>query len=121
MHIVLQEQRGIAEARELGFRAARGEIIASTDADTIPPREWLQLLVRAFEGNPDLVGIYGPIRLYGGNCRHDPVSRINISATDACLMRHPLPLKERIQSRCHGWKCIRKSREPPALPRDDHL
>ncbi len=71
VYIVLQEQRGIAEARELGFRAARGEIIASTDADSIPPKDWLVRLVAVFRQSPKIVGIYGPARLYDGKPHED--------------------------------------------------
>jgi glycosyltransferase involved in cell wall biosynthesis len=39
---------GPSPARNLGTRAARGEVIAYTDADCIPTRRWLSALTRPF-------------------------------------------------------------------------
>lgn len=58
---------GVAAARQIGFEAARGEIIASTDADTAPAADWLVGLVHALRGGPRIVGAYGPIRLFDGS------------------------------------------------------
>ena len=41
--------RGSYAARNLGIRASRGSIIAFTDADCIPGRGWLRLLVTCFD------------------------------------------------------------------------
>jgi len=51
-------ERGIARAREVGFAAARTGVIASTDADAVPPPHWLERLVEPFS-DPDVVGVYG--------------------------------------------------------------
>lgn len=72
--VIVQMQRGIAKARQLGFLASRGEIIASTDADSAPPRDWLVRLVNALQSAPDIVGVYGPIRLYDGKPIEDLAS-----------------------------------------------
>lgn len=61
--VVHEARPGAAFARQRGFDEARGEIIASTDADTVVPPNWLELIVRSFEKNPDQVGVYGTIRL----------------------------------------------------------
>lgn len=61
--VVHEPRPGPAFARQRGFDEARGEIIASTDADTVVPPDWLELIVRSFERNPDQVGVYGKIRL----------------------------------------------------------
>ncbi len=72
--VLTQSGRGIALARQMGFEAAGGEIIASTDADSAPPRDWLRRLVAALLGSPDAVGVYGPIRLYDGKKHEDLLS-----------------------------------------------
>lgn len=69
--IVEQKRRGIALARQLGFEAARGAIIASTDADSEVPRDWLVRLVRELQCSRGTVGVYGPIRLYDSNKLED--------------------------------------------------
>ncbi|MFQ6117871.1 MAG: glycosyltransferase family 2 protein [Candidatus Bipolaricaulia bacterium] len=61
--VVHEARQGVSFARQRGFEEARGEIVASTDADTVVPPEWLELIVRSFDENPDQVGIYGKILL----------------------------------------------------------
>jgi glycosyltransferase involved in cell wall biosynthesis len=53
-------------ARNRGLRAASTSVVALTDDDTRPPREWLQRAVTAFGRDPNLVCLEGPV--YGG-CR----------------------------------------------------
>lgn len=52
---------GVGRARQAGFDAARGSIIASTDADALPSADWLQQLVTPFS-DPSVVGTFGTIR-----------------------------------------------------------
>jgi len=42
--IIFEEQKGRGAARAAGFKAARGEIILSTDADTAVPPNWVENL-----------------------------------------------------------------------------
>jgi len=51
-------------ARNRGLRAASGEVVALTDDDTRPPRDWLATIHRTFEADPDLVCLEGDV--YGG-------------------------------------------------------
>src|SRR4051794_27972494 len=39
--VVRETARGVCQARQRGTIEARGEIVVSTDADTVPPRDWL--------------------------------------------------------------------------------
>lgn len=52
---------GPAAARNRGWRAARGEIIAFTDDDTIASPEWLKNGVHAFD--PDVKAVWGKIEM----------------------------------------------------------
>lgn len=57
--IVRQPIQGIAYARNAGFDAARGDIIARIDADTVVPEQWLERLLPHFEQS-EVVGVSGP-------------------------------------------------------------
>lgn len=50
-HAVTGIAHGPAVARNLGWQAARGEIIAFTDDDCIPEADWLQSALTAFVGD----------------------------------------------------------------------
>ena len=48
-------------ARNEGALIAKGKILAMTDADTIPPKHWLERIAINFERNPSVVATCGPI------------------------------------------------------------
>jgi len=52
--------RGPAVARNTGWRAARGELIAFTDDDTVPARDWLSRGERAMR-NSELAAVRGRV------------------------------------------------------------
>lgn len=53
--------RGPAGARNRGWRAARGALVAFTDDDTIPAPDWLMAGVHAFESNRQWVALSGRV------------------------------------------------------------
>lgn len=60
VEFVRQERQGPAAARNRGARLARGEILAYTDSDCVPDREWLARLIARFdEGTAAVGGTYG--------------------------------------------------------------
>lgn len=60
--LISEPRRGVAQARETGFRAAQGEIIATTDADTLVPPNWLARISDYFETHPEVIAIGGPVK-----------------------------------------------------------
>jgi glycosyltransferase involved in cell wall biosynthesis len=56
--VIHEPKRGYIHAVTAGFAGAAGEIIASTDADTIVPAEWLESLVKGL-CEPGVVGYGG--------------------------------------------------------------
>jgi glycosyltransferase involved in cell wall biosynthesis len=60
--IVLKDltRRGPAWARNEGIRQARGDLLAFTDDDCIPPLDWLEQLIRAID-KYDAAGAGGPL------------------------------------------------------------
>jgi len=62
VRVVPEPRRGVCQARQTGVDAARGEVIASTDADTVPPTDWLRRLDATLLADPALVAVAGPCR-----------------------------------------------------------
>jgi len=64
--VIYEPARGCAIARQTGFAASASAISASTDADTILSRDWLQRIWAHFAESSDVVGIYGPFKFHDG-------------------------------------------------------
>jgi glycosyltransferase involved in cell wall biosynthesis len=58
--VIDEPQRGLVQAREAGCLAAKGQLIANIDADTILPEGWLRTALAEFAHRPDLVALSGP-------------------------------------------------------------
>lgn len=59
--IVSESRQGIASARDAGFRAATGDIVARTDADSLATPQWLLEIESFFSKSPRCVAVSGPI------------------------------------------------------------
>lgn len=60
--VVPEPRAGVCWARQRGTLAARGEIVVSTDADTVHPRDWLTRLDARFRNHPEAIAVAGPCR-----------------------------------------------------------
>ena len=58
--VVSEPRPGVCWARQSGTSAAAGEIVVSTDADTVYDRGWLSRIDAAFLADPALVAVAGP-------------------------------------------------------------
>lgn len=54
-YVAVRATQGAAGARNAGWRAAQGEVIAFTDDDTVPDRNWLLAGLRALAGGASAV------------------------------------------------------------------
>ncbi len=61
--VVVEKQAGITPARNAGFNAATGDIIARTDADTRPHPDWLEKISQCFD-SPNTIGVTGTNEFY---------------------------------------------------------
>lgn len=92
--VLIEKSAGVAHARQKGCSEAKGEIIASTDSDTLVPDNWIETIAKKFKDNPDMVGYGGQGTLYSG-----PLT--------AKVMQHalyPFWVVDRVFS--HGWNLI---------------
>lgn len=60
--VIIQKSKGVGGARNDGVSIAKGDIIATTDADCIAPPEWLEIIQKNFEREKNAVGVFGPVK-----------------------------------------------------------
>ncbi len=63
--VVREHRRGVALARDYGWRVAKGDVIAFTDADTVVAENWIEEIEDSLNSNA--VAVYGPVYLFDGN------------------------------------------------------
>jgi glycosyltransferase involved in cell wall biosynthesis len=64
--VVTEKRAGVCWARQAGTQAARGEIIISTDADTLFSDNWLSVIDKTFKYNKKVIAVSGPCRYIDG-------------------------------------------------------
>lgn len=62
--VVDEPKKGITFARQAGYMASRGRLIANIDADNHVPAGWLKKAVAAFDQDPGLICLSGPLVYY---------------------------------------------------------
>jgi glycosyltransferase involved in cell wall biosynthesis len=58
--VIDEERKGLTRARQAGFEASTGDLIANIDADTIIPSGWINKVFKKFEKDQNLVALSGP-------------------------------------------------------------
>jgi glycosyltransferase involved in cell wall biosynthesis len=61
---IFEPRKGITRARQRGFLAATGDILAYVDADTRPPAGWIDQIWQQFGRDGDLACLSGPYSFY---------------------------------------------------------
>ncbi|MBP7060484.1 MAG: glycosyltransferase family 2 protein [Candidatus Moranbacteria bacterium] len=64
VQVVDEPKKGLVQARQSGYRASHGDLIANIDADTRMPAGWLKRVFLEFETQPQLVALSGPYEYY---------------------------------------------------------
>ncbi|TXN32299.1 glycosyltransferase family 2 protein [Lacisediminihabitans profunda] len=63
--VIVELAHGIWPAAAAGYDAAKGDVIARLDADSVPPVDWLQHVEATLAGLPEVDVVTGPGDLYG--------------------------------------------------------
>ncbi|HEV2402833.1 MAG TPA: glycosyltransferase family 2 protein [Candidatus Saccharimonadales bacterium] len=63
VQIVHEPRQGVVFARDTGFNAARGDIIARIDVDTLIPIDWVERVTNIF-ANPEIDAVSGSISFH---------------------------------------------------------
>jgi glycosyltransferase involved in cell wall biosynthesis len=74
--VIEESRRGISCARQAGFETARGSIVASTDADTVVPPNWLARIDETFRERSQTVGVFGPFQYQPHSASNAPANRL---------------------------------------------
>jgi glycosyltransferase involved in cell wall biosynthesis len=64
VRVIEEPIKGLVRARQAGFLAATGQLIANIDADTRVSAGWLSRVIAAFADNPKLAALSGPYVYY---------------------------------------------------------
>lgn len=64
VRIVNESKKGLHRARETGWRAAKSDIVVTTDADIRFPPQWLQKYEEVLLARPEISAFTGPVRYY---------------------------------------------------------
>ena len=59
VRVIAEPQKGVARARQAGFLAAEGDIVAYVDADTKITKDWMVVMLAEFAADPKLVALSG--------------------------------------------------------------
>ncbi len=66
VRLINETKAGVCFAREAGTLKAKGEIVISTDADTVFKKDWLAKIDKKFTQNKDLIAVCGSCRFIDG-------------------------------------------------------
>jgi len=63
--VVFESQKGVIFAKQKGLLSAKANIVAVTDADTKPPKNWLSIIYQSID-KPEVIGVGGPVVAFDG-------------------------------------------------------
>ncbi|WP_159500039.1 glycosyltransferase family 2 protein [Microbacterium sp. 18062] len=102
---------GIPRAASAGYDAARGDVIARLDADSVPREDWIARIEDAFAGDPGLDFLTGEAIFYGA-CplvhwigRHLYIGGMYAVLTPA--LGHPPLFGSNMAMRADAWRSVR--------------
>lgn len=64
LKVIFEKQKGRGSARFTGFKQAQGDIILSTDADTVVPDNWIERILSVFESDKRVDAVTGTCQTF---------------------------------------------------------
>jgi len=74
--VVDEPRKGMVRARQAGFAASTGDLIANVDADTMVPEGWLDRVLTEFERDENLAALSGPHVYYDLSIFHRALTKV---------------------------------------------
>lgn len=105
--VIFEPKKGIISARNAGFNAANGEIIARTDADTIVPSNWIETIINHFEKDPKLLAFSGPAIF--GHKVFTPLVKLVVFETNKKIFGHNFLYGPNMALRKDVWEKVKNS------------
>lgn len=93
VRVVLEPKKGLSQARQAGFLASTGELVANVDADTRMTQTWISQVIQEFSRDPKLVALSGPFIFYDLSRRMNLVVRAYYVAGYAQYLVHRFILR----------------------------
>lgn len=76
VRVIEEPRKGLPQARQAGFLASTGRLIANVDADSRLPAGWVAQVLGNFAKDPDLVSLSGPLVYYDLSPRESLLVRV---------------------------------------------
>ncbi|MDO8610024.1 MAG: glycosyltransferase family 2 protein [bacterium] len=86
--VIKESQQGMIAARNTGFDAVKGDIIARCDADTILPENWITKINDHFSTDSKISALTGPITYYDGIIKSPILSTTYLNITKYIQKNH---------------------------------
>lgn len=102
--LIHEQQQGITATRNTGFTAAKGDIIARTDADTIVPKTWIEHIHTLFIKN-NIDAVSGPAVYYDLPIKSDIFLSLFFGISKV-MFGHPILLGPNVSIKTDMWHRI---------------
>jgi glycosyltransferase involved in cell wall biosynthesis len=76
VRVIDEPKKGTSQARQTGFLASQGELVAFIDSDVILPKGWIDKIFWEFENNEELVALSGPYTYYDLPKSYEYISKV---------------------------------------------
>ncbi len=104
--VINAKVQGITPTRNAGFNAAKGDIIARTDADTTVPTDWIEQIERLFTQNA-VDAVSGPAIYYDSPIKSDVFIKFFFWMSKL-LFGHPILLGPNTAITSDTWQEVKK-------------